>query len=151
MDIGNEEYKVRAGGMYDGFLFDRAKYEGEDFYRTTFYSGVTIDGTVDDGMLAALVVTKNLTDQISDQQITDAFIESLYSKMSTSVFYGNEDYIQSFLTLPKKFFTPENCEAIVEPLVKEFLYASPEQVDRSDKACKQLSDYANYVNPVRTK
>lgn len=151
MELGHEEYKVREGGIYGGFLFDRTQLEGEDFYRTTFYSGVRLDGTVDDGMLAALVVTKNLTDQISDQQITNAFIDSLAHKMRLSVLRGNEDYVKSFLTLPKDFFTEENCEAIFEPFVKEFLRSSPEQVERCDKACKQLSDYANHVNPARTK
>ncbi len=145
MQLANEEYKVWAGGLWNSFLYDYSVNGDNVLY--AFYSGVNFDGSSDDNLLFSMF-TKKRGVAVTEDDITDGFAKAISKKIVNDVARGDKwNFLDSLKTLPKQFFTQENCDFILEnvwPLSKTLPELNPE---RLDVACKKFLEGAKKFNP----
>ena len=149
MQIGNETYKVWADGLWSNFIYDKAN-KG-DMVSYTFYSGIKIDGTSDAMLFANF--NKKQGQMVTEQDITGAFIEAISRKIYSNILYNeNESFVDALKTLPKKFFTQENCDLVLDSVLSKTSMLNKskklpkESINKIDNACCKFMETASEIN-----
>lgn len=143
IQYGAEEYNVWSGKIYDGMLYDVIERKNE--YEYTFYAGVKIFSDKPYTLLLSTVST-DLKTPLSEQKITEGFVRALVSKIVESACEQNTTYKEYLETLPKAFYTQENCDLILDSIT-HISAKIPNRAKEFEKCCDGLMDYAEKVNP----
>lgn len=126
------------GGDYDDFLYSKDTNFDLDIYLiTTPIVGKKYNLTAE--------IVKPLGEKMTEEDITDGFIRALAEEMTDDDFeeYSAEHFFEA---LPPEFYSPENCEAVLEEMRKK-RSDEPEIAERQEVATRQFMEYAHKVNP----
>ena len=140
----NEEYFLwTKGSIYNGCIYSVSLDRGFSTY--TFYTGFKANQTASEHQLSATIKFPTNA-PVSDDDISNAFVESLSKKMYLDITNDSKEYIECLKTLPRGFFTQTNMEKVLENVVKKTMNADEETIKKSDTACCDLMEYAHEQN-----
>ncbi len=165
MEIAHDEYKVWSTGIYKGTLYCMDIDENQIIY--SFYPGFTLSNNGNglniqsDKVVVIPTVKAGKNQVITDDDISKSYAQALAKKICMDTKENKSTYLQAFLSFPDKFYSKENCYAVVQEV---FNNTSDEDLEKSefsdDKnpdtntvlgreelACRQFMEYAHKVNP----
>ncbi len=143
MNDTEERYFLWPKGIYRGYLYS-IEYK-ENYSTYTFYTDFKASKKTGEHQLSAQL-TLPTNAPVSDQDISDVFVESVAEKACSDMRVDSSEYVECLKTLPKGFFTERNVQNIIETIIKETMNSDTETIEKSDVACCNIMEYAHSQN-----